>query len=430
MKKIGLTDQQVIALVDCNNFYVSCERVFDPSLEGKPVAVLSNNDGCLVSRSNEVKALGIPMGAPGFKHEGLIRKHGGTLLSSNYALYGDMSSRVMDVLGKFSPELEIYSIDEAFLGLNGFRIRDLEEYGHKIRRTVRKWTGIPVSVGIAKTKTLAKIANHYAKRVPAFEGSLVLLDDARLEKALKQTPVAEIWGIGRQYDKFLRQNGIETAWQLRNAPEKFVDHYMTSVGHKTVLELQGFSCIELDDAPPTKQSTVCSKSFGKQVTDLAELEEAVSTYITRAAEKIRSQHSVAGHLMVFLSTNRFKEGPQYNNSAQATLPTPTAFTPDLIRIGLELLRDLYLPGFEYKKAGVMLTDIMDEDDVPLSLIETNYLDDSRKALIDAIDRINRENGRDTVFFASSGVKKEWQMKRARLSPAYTTRWSGLPRAKC
>jgi DNA polymerase V len=429
MLKIGFSDQNIVALVDCNNFYVSCERVFDPSLEGKPVAVLSNNDGCLVSRSNEVKALNIPMGAPGFKHEALIRKHGGTLLSSNYALYADMSSRVMRVLEDFSPELEIYSIDEAFLGLNGFRNRDLQQYGSQIRQTVRKWTGIPVSVGISRTKTLAKIANHYAKRYPGYHGCLVLLDDDRIEKALKQTPVAKIWGIGRQYDKFLRQNGIENAWQLRNAPEKFIDHYLTSVGHKTVLELQGFSCIEMDEAPAAKKSVICSKSFGKQVTKLSELEEAVSTYVTRAAEKIRSQKCVAGHMLVFLNTNRFKEGPQYNNSAQTTLTPPSAFTPDLIRTALELLRDLYLPGFEYKKAGVMFSDIIPEEDVPLSLIETSYLDDRRKALTEAIDKLNKRNGRDTVFFASSGVKKEWEMKRARLSPAYTTRWKDLPRVK-
>lgn len=429
MNKIGLTDQDIVALVDCNNFYVSCERVFDPSLEGKPVAVLSNNDGCLVSRSNEIKALKIPMGAPGFKHEALIRKHGGVLLSSNYTLYGDMSRRVMDVLGKFSPELEIYSIDEAFLGLNGFRVRDLEAYGRKIRETVRKWTGIPVSVGISRSKTLAKVANHYAKRYSGYCGCLVMLDDERIQKALEKLPVSEIWGIGRQYDKFLRQNKIANAWQLRNAPEQFIDHYMTSVGHKTVLELQGFSCIDLDEAPAPKKSIVVSRSFGKQVSELEELEEAVSTYITRAAEKLRAQHSVAGHLMVFLNTNRFKEGPQYNNAAQMTLSPPTAYTPDLIKTALELLRDLWLPGFEFKKAGVMFSEIMPEDDVPLNLIETNYLDDERKALADTIDRINRRCGRDTVFYASSGIRKDWQMKRARLSPSYTTRWSDLMKTK-
>lgn len=429
MNKIGLTDTDIVALVDCNNFYVSCERVFDPSLEGKPVGVLSNNDGCIVSRSNEIKALKIPMGAPGFKYEALIRKHGGTLLSSNYALYGDMSARVMDVLGRFTPELEIYSIDEAFLGLNGFRIRDLEEYGRKIRKVVKQWTGIPVSVGISRTKTLAKIANHYAKRYSGYRGCLLMLDDKRIEKSLRMTPVSGIWGIGRQYDKFLRQNGIANAWELSRAPEKFIDHYMTSVGHKTVLELQGFSCIDLDEAPAAKKSVVCSRSFGRQVSDLGELEEAVSSYITRAAEKIRSQNSVAGHMMVFLNTNRFKDGPQYNNAAQMILSPPTAFTPDMIKTGLELLQDIYLPGFEYKKAGVMLSNIMDENDVPLNLIETNYLDDGRKALIDAIDRLNASYGRDTVFYASSGVKKQWEMKRARLSPLYTTRWKELPRVK-
>jgi DNA polymerase V len=429
MQKIGLDDRNIIALVDCNNFYVSCERVFDPSLEGKPVAVLSNNDGCIVSRSNEIKDLKIPMGAPGFKHEALIRKQGGTLLSSNYALYGDMSQRVMNALDSFTEDLEIYSIDEAFLGLTDYRVGDLGGYGRKIRRTVMKWTGIPTSVGISKTKTLAKIANHYAKRVPAFKGVLVLLDDERIEKALKMTPVAEIWGIGRQYDRFLRQNGIENAWQLRNAPDKFIDHYLTSVGHKTVLELNGYACVELDDVPSPKKSVVCSKSFGKQVSELAELEEAVSTYITRAAEKLRQQQSVAGQLMVFLNTNRFKEGPQYNNASQTTLAAPSAYTPDLVRAGLELLRDLYLPGFEYKKAGVMFTDIMDEADVPLSLIETNYLDDRRKQVMDAVDRLNRRRGRDTVFLGSSGIKKEWEMKRAKLSPGYTTRWDELPKVK-
>lgn len=284
-------------------------------------------------------------------------------------------------------------------------------------------------MGISRTKTLAKVANHYVKRYSGYRGCLVLLDDGRIEKALKQLPVAEIWGIGRQYDKFLRQNKIENAWQLRNAPEDFIDHYMTSVGHKTVLELQGFSCIDMDDTPVPKKSIVVSRSFGKQVSALNELEEAVSTYITRAAEKLRSQHSVAGHLMVFLNTNRFKEGPQYNNSAQTTLSPPTAYTPDLIKTALELLRDIHLPGFEFKKAGVMFAEIMDEDDVPLNLIETNYLDDERKPLIDSIDRINNSCGRDTVFYASSGINKKWKMKQAQLSPCYTTRWSDLLKTK-
>jgi len=429
MNTTGLSTDNIVALVDCNNFYVSCERVFNPALQGKPVAVLSNNDGCLVSRSQEVKDLKIPMGAPGFKYEALIKKHGGSLLSSNYALYGDMSARVMEVLSMFTPDLEIYSIDEAFLGLTGFQTRDLEEYGRKIKHIVQKWTGIPVSVGISRSKTLAKIANHHAKKIPAFKGSLCLMTEERICKALERTPVGEVWGIGRQYDKFLRQNRIENALQLRDVDDKFVDHYMTSVGHKTVLELRGYSCVDLDEAPSAKKSIVNSRSFGKQVSELSELQEAVSNYITRAAEKLRRQKSVAGHLMVFLSTNRFKEGPQYNNSLSTTLFPPTAYTPELIRIALELLDELYLPGFEYKKAGVMFADIMSEGDVPLSFIEACYLDDKRKQLMDIVDKLNRKHGQDTLFYASSGIQKDWQMRRAKLSPYYTTRWSDLPKVK-
>lgn len=429
MNNHGLSSSETIALVDCNNFYVSCERVFDPSLEGKPVAVLSNNDGCIVSRSNEIKALGIPMGAPGFKYEGLIHKHGGTLLSSNYALYGDMSARVMASLASFAPEVEIYSIDEAFLLLNGIRAKNWEEYGRQIIRTVKQWTGIPVSIGISSSKTLAKIANHWAKRVPAFRGVLDLTNEGRIQKALSKTPVGTVWGIGRQYNKFLIQNGIDNAWALRNADDRFIDHYMTSVGHKTVLELRGYAAIDLDNTPSPKKSIVVSRSFGKQVESIEELSEAVSAYVTRAAEKLRMQDGVAGNLMVFLSTNRFKSGPQYSNSLQIELSPPTAYTPELIKSALNLLNEVYLPGFQYKKAGVMISDIVHADDVPLNFLQTNYLDDKRKILMDIMDKINRRSGRDTLFYASSGIRRDWQMRRARLSPAYTTRWKDLPKVK-
>jgi len=429
MNTTGLKNDNIVALVDCNNFYVSCERVFNPKLNNKPVAILSNNDGCIVSRSQEIKDLKIPMGAPGFKYEALIKKNGGTLLSSNYALYADMSSRVMEVLAMFSPDIEIYSIDEAFLGFNGFKTRNLAEFGNKIKRTVFQWTGIPVSVGISKTKTLAKVANHFAKRYSAFKGSLCLLNDERIANALAKTPVSEVWGIGRQYDKFLRQNKIETALQLRDADDKFIDHYLTSTGLKTVLELHGYSCIDLDDAPISKKSIVTSRSFGKQVSELSELQEAVSEYVTRAAEKLRKQNCVAGLLMVFLSTNRFKEGPQYNNSLSTTLFPPTAYTPDLIEKALNLLEELFLPGFEFKKAGVMLADIIPEKDVPLSFMEVNYLDDKRKKLMETVDKLNRIYGQDTLFYASNGIKKDWKMRRAKLSPHYTTNWNDLPKVK-
>nr|MDK2851339.1 polymerase [Candidatus Cloacimonadota bacterium] len=429
MDMSGLSNNQIVALVDCNNFYVSCERVFNPHLRNIPVAILSNNDGCIVSRSNEVKALKIPMGAPGFKYEALIKQYKGVLLSSNYALYGDMSSRVMDVLSSFTADIDVYSIDEAFLWLTGIREDDWEDWGRRLKRTVYRITGIPVSVGISRSRTLAKIANYQAKRIPGFKGTLALLDETRINEALKRTPVGDIWGVGRQYEKFLLQNKIENALQLKDADERFIDHYMTVVGHKTVLELRGYSCIGMDEAPIGKKSIVCSRSFGKQVESLDELEEAISTYVTSAAEKLREQGSVAGYMMVFLSTNRFKESPQYNNSISTTLFPPTAYTPQMIREALKLLKELWLPGFQYKKAGVMLANLISEEDVPLSFLEDNYLDDKRVELMRAVDRLNRRYGRNTVKIASSGISGDWQMKRAKLSPRYTTCWEDIPKVK-
>jgi len=429
MRRFNFKTNEAIALVDCNNFYVSCERVFNPKLEGVPVAVLSNNDGCIVSRSNEIKAMNLPIGTPAFKYERIIESKGGCLLSSNYTLYADMSNRVMQTLMYFCPDIEIYSIDEAFLNLNGFRTRDLTKYCMEIRNTVRKWTGIPVSIGIANTKTLAKIANHISKKYPGYKGVFNMIHHPDMDKILTSIPVAKVWGVGRQYEKFLVQRHITNARQLRDADEKFIDHYMTSVGHKTVLELKGYSCIDMDESPGSKKSIVTSKSFSKQVSSLPELQEAVSTYITRAAEKLRYQHCVAGHLMVFLNTNRFKDGPQYNNAASTTLFPPTGYTPELIKTAMKLLDQLFLPGFEFKKAGVMLADIIKEEDVPLTFMAENYLDDKRKILMDVIDTVNKYLGQDTVFYASAGIQKDWEMKRAKLSPKYTTRWTDLPKVK-
>ncbi|HOD17140.1 MAG TPA: Y-family DNA polymerase [Candidatus Cloacimonadota bacterium] len=428
-ERINFKTNELIALVDCNNFYVSCERVFNPKLEGIPVAVLSNNDGCIVSRSEELKTLNLPIGAPGFKYEGLIKSKGGVLLSSNYTLYADMSNRVMQTLEYFCPDIEIYSIDEAFLLLNGFRNRDLNEYCRHIRKTVRQWTGIPVSIGIANTKTLAKIANRIAKKYKGYDGVFNLLKHPKIDAILESVPVGKVWGIGSQYEKFLVRKEIKNARQLRDADEKFIEHYLTVVGYKTVLELRGYSCIDLDDAPSPKKGIITSKSFGKQVNDYRELQEAITTYVTRAAEKLRRQKSVAGHLMVFLNTNRFKDGPQYNNAASTTIFPPTAYTPDLIKTALELLDSLYVPGYEFKKAGVMLTDIIQEEDVPLTFLAENYLDDKRKVLMDVIDAINIHLGQDTIFFAGAGIKKDWEMKRAKLSPHYTTRWDELAKVK-
>ena len=429
MEKTCYLDNEIIALVDCNNFYASCERVFNPRLQNIPVAVLSNNDGCIVSRSNEIKALGVPMGAPGFKYEAMIRKAGGVLLSSNYSLYGDMSARVMEVLQEFSPEFEQYSIDEAFMRLTGMQIRDWEAWGKDMRRKVLRWTGIPVSIGISNSKTLAKVANHHSKRHAGFQNVLAILSETRREEALKRTKVGDIWGIGRQYEKFLKQHGIENALEFSRADLGFIRKYMTIVGEKTALELRGFSVIDLEELPPPKKSILTSKSFGSLVSDLSQLEEAVCEYATRCTEKLREQHSLASSLMVFLGTNRFRKGPQYNNSLTATLFPPTAYTPQIISQSLELLREIWLPGFEYKKAGVMLSGIIAEEDAPLSFLEKNYLDDERSDLMRAIDNLNRSMGRDTVRYAGSGIKRDWEMKRELLSPRYTTNWKDLPKVK-
>jgi DNA polymerase V len=256
-----------------------------------------------------------------------------------------------------------------------------------------------------------------------------MLNHPEMNRILESIPVAKIWGVGRQYEKFLVQRNITNARQLRDADEKFIDHYMTSVGHKTVLELKGFSCIDMDETPGSKKSIVTSKSFSKQVGTLPELQEAVTTYITRAAEKLRRQRCVAGHLMVFLNTNRFKDGPQYNNAASTTMFPPTGYTPDLIKAALSLLDQLFLPGFEFKKAGVMLADIIHEDDVPLTFMADNYLDDKRKVLMEVVDSVNKYMGQDTMFYASAGIQKDWEMKRAKLSPRYTTRWNEILKVK-
>jgi len=313
--------------------------------------------------------------------------------------------------------------------LSGFKLRDISAYCREIRHSVKKWTGITVSIGIANTKTLAKVANHIAKKYPGYHGMFNMFDKPDKDKILESVPVGKVWGIGRQYEKFLNQKDIMNARQLRDAEEKFIDHYLTSIGHKTVLELKGYSCIEMDETPSPKKGIVTSKSFSKQVSSLSELQEAVSSYVSRAAEKLRFQKSVAGHLMVFLNTNRYKEGPQYNNSASTTLFPPTAYTPELIQKALVLLDSLFAPGYEFKKAGVMLTDIIQEEDVPLTFMTDNYLDDKRKILMDVIDTVNKYLGQDTVFYATSGIKKDWEMKRAKLSPRYTTRWSDLPKVK-
>lgn len=418
--------KKVFALVDCNNFYVSCERVFNPKLEGKPVVVLSNNDGCIIARSNEAKALGIKMGEPFFKSKPLIKKHNVKVFSSNYALYGDLSCRVMDVLQEMEPDVEIYSIDEAFLYMP--HSKKITEYAKNIKKRVKQCVGIPVSVGIAPTKTLAKLANRLAKNSLYHDGVFDFTDHERIDELLSGVGVEDVWGIGRRYTKKLNMHGIYTALHLKNANDTWIRKNLTITGLRTVMELRGIPCISLENIQASKKSIVSSKSFGSPVSSLTDLTEAVSTYTSRAAEKLRNQKSIAGGLHVFIATNRFKtDRPQYSNSEMVILPEPTSSTPALIAAAVKCLKNIYRPGYEYQKAGVMLTDIVSETCQQRNLFMQSS--DDKAPLMKALDKINAKWGRHTLQYAVSGFKKPWKFKQTRKSPAYTTRWADLPIVK-
>ncbi len=415
----------IFALVDCNNFYASCERVFNPKLNGQPIVVLSNNDGCVVARSNEAKALGIGMGVPEFQVRSLLHAHHVHVFSSNYTLYGDMSQRVMETLEQFCPDLEVYSIDEAFLSLVGFERRDLTEYGRQMRRTVKQWTGIPVSVGIAETKTLAKIANRVAKRTPDTGGVFDLLACPDRDALLDRVAVEDVWGIGRNHAHMLKQHGITTAFQLREVDDQWIRKRMGVVGLRLVMELRGVSCMDLEQCPAPKQSLTCSRAFGKLINTLAEMEEAISVYTSRVAEKLRRERLAATVLTVCLTTNEFREGPQYSNSLTLKLPIVTDSTSELIRCALQGIRAIYRGGYLYKKAGVMLTGL-----VPASQSQADMFDskdrEKSKRLMSALDSINDRWGAGTLHYASSGITKAWKTQFHRRSPAYTTDWNELP----
>jgi len=416
------------ALVDCNNFYVSCERAFNPALNGKPVIVLSNNDGCAVALSEEAKQY-VPMGAPIFQNMDKVKKHGIHLYSSNYTLYADMSRRVYEVLSDFSPDVENYSIDESFLSFNGFKNVDLTDYGKRIRAKVLRWTGIPVSVGIARTKTLCKIANKLAKKNKMCQGVLDITNHPRIDDFLASVDVGDVWGVGWEYAKLLKKHGINTALDLKNAHDGFIRKHMTVEGLRTVWELRGESCIELEEAVPDKKQIVNSRAFGKDVGDYEELSEAIASYAARAAEKLRAQNSICNHISVWLQTNGFKpEKPQYNNMIGCTLPEPTAFTPILINYALRLLERIYKEGYEYKKAGVALTDIVPAGESQLNLF-VRFDQSKHRNLMRAMDTINAQWGRETLRSGASGYKRPWGMKRAMLSPRFTTRWEELLRIR-
>ncbi len=421
-----------IALIDGNNFYVSCERVFQPELEGKPVVVLSNNDGCVVARSQEVRALGVAMGTPWFKLKDLVRQHGIIGKSSNYTLYADMSQRMHAVIGQFAPEQEIYSIDETFLDLTGFN-RNLVEYGQQIRQRVRQWTGIPVCVGVGGTKTLAKLANHSAKKilVPEMADGVVnfnQMSPGELNQLFGSIDVGEVWGVGRKNKERLYDIGIQTVKDLRNSSVSRIKNEFNVVLARTVAELNGESCLALEEVAPPKQQIVSSRSFGQPVLLLEDLNEAVVSYASRAAEKLRKQHHVASAIQVFVQTNPFKpDEPQYNNGVTVKLAKQTNDTFLLASAALYGLKRIYKPGYAYKKAGVMLGSLCPENLVPVDLFTGFDEPETQRArtLMATLDEINAKMGRGTVRSAGEGIQKAWAMRSGNKSKAFTTDWEQL-----
>ena len=417
----------VIALVDANDFYVSCERAFAPRLEGQPVVVLSNNDGRVVARSEEVKALGVAMGAPVHQIRELILRHRVRVFSSNYALYGDLSARLMDVLGRFAPRVEVYSIDETFLDLTGFGEAALLEYAREIAETVRRWLGLPVSVGIGPTKVLAKVANRIAKKQKVPGGAVALLNAERQTEALARLDVADLWGIGPRWAAKLRALGIDTALQLRESEARLIRAQFGVVVERLVRELRGVSCLALEEVAAAKRQIVASGSFGKPVTALEELKRAVAFHATRAAVRLRRQGSEARGLQVFISTNPFVPGdPQHHGACTVELPAPTADTRALIGQAMRGLSAIYREGHRYKKAGIMLLSLTPADRRQGTLFDPGDGERSR-ALMAALDRINARMGRGTLRFGTEGFDRPWAMRQAHRSPAYTTRWAEVPR---
>jgi DNA polymerase V len=413
-----------LALIDCNNFYASCELVFNPALEGRPLVVLSNNDGCVVARSQEVKDLGIKMGVPWFQIETLAKQHGIVAFSSNYALYADMSNRVMAILATFSPSQEVYSIDECFLDLAGFERRGFTRYGQEMRSAIKRWVGLPVCVGIAPTKTLAKLVNHVAKKRPQFEGvcNFNELSAGEIDAIMGELPVGEVWGVGSRYAARLQQMGISTVLDLRRASPKAMRQQFSVVMERTVAELNGESCLALEEMAPAKKQIMSSRSFGRPVFTLEELAQSVASYMSRAAEKLRRQHSLAGAVQVYVRTNPFKEKePQYSQGLILPLPDPTDDTRQLVSAALVVLRRLYQPGFAYAKTGVMLTEIIAANQRAPTLFDDTAGMARTQNLMHAVDSINRAYGRGTIRLAAEGIEQRWKMRAGRRSPAFTTR---------
>jgi DNA polymerase V len=414
----------MFALVDCNNFYASCERAFRPDLIGKPIVVLSNNDGCVIARSNEAKAIGIPMGAPSFQYEQLFRQHNVQVFSANFALYGDMSQRVMDVLGQYSPDMEIYSIDEAFLKLTGLSHLNLHSYGTDMRRKVTKWTGIPISVGIAPTKALAKVANRIAKKYSDKTQGVYIIDTAeKTTKALKWLKIADVWGIGPQHAKRLGAINVKTAYDYTQLDDHWVKKNLSIVGLRLKHDLQGIPTLNLDPAQ-AKQNIATTRSFESNYTLYEQLQERVSTFAVSCAEKLRQQNSCCNSLMVFVKTNGHRSDlPQYSRNIVVKLPFPTNSSMELSNFAIQALKQIFKQGYHYKKAGVIVQDLTPAGMPQLDMF--NNSDQRHAAIMQVMDKMNQLYGQQKIRLGSQDSKRIWKMRQERLSPKYTTKLSDI-----
>ena len=409
--------KKIFALIDCNAFYVSCERVFNPKLNNKPVVALSNNDGCIIARSKEAKALGIKMGVPLFKVKDIVERENVIVFSSNYTLYADMSRRVMNIISEFAPSIEVYSIDEAFIELTNMNV-DYESYVRQMRKVILQYTGIPVSIGIASTKTLTKVANHIAKDDESLEGVCSLIQHKNLDQVLEDTNVTDVWGVGRQLSKKLIANGIFNAKLLKNCEDEWVRKMMSVNGLKTVSELREISCLDLEETSATRKSCCTTRSFGKPLVNLDDIEQAVTTFARRATERIRGENLTASTVSVFLRTNPFDRNRYYSNSSTTTLSYPTYDTIQIVKTALQLTKIIFRENYKYKKAGVLLSGFYEKGTETKDLFsETRY---RSPKLMSAVDQINERYGSDTIQIATECQMGKWKQKRKNCTQSYTT----------
>lgn len=411
----------MIALVDVNNFYASCESMFDPSLKHRPIVVMSNNDGCAIARSDEAKALGVQMGSPIHMVQDMVSKHNMAVFSSNYTLYGSMSARVMAILKSFVPAIEIYSIDEAFLDLSMFKHHDLFSLAIEIRAKVLSHTGLTISIGIAPTKALAKMANHFAKKNKKEIGVYAVTNKEHIDELLSITQVGDIWGIGKQYEHLLLKNNIKTAADLVQTPQEWIKNNLTVVGQRLVYELKGMQAIKWEDVPPPKKNICTSRAFGILLTELKQLQQPIASHAASCARKLRTDQSCATKLHVFVETNQFRrEDKQYSGAVTIPLTVPTNNSHEIVKIAMIGLKMIYRAGYNYQKCGVMVLDLVPQTTIQLGLFDTRDREKDRK-LMKSMDATNKTFGKDIVRYASHGYGKQWALRHAHISPCYTTR---------